>query len=245
MVAKIIYIISVVAECILVPLFIRYSYPERCKKSLILKSAASVTFVVIGICSILASGKFTSYSKFILIGLIFGLAGDVVIHLLTENRLITGCGGVLFFIGHIFYILAYGEALNSYTPGAEVFDWRTVTVLLIVVFSCFIYYIIKDVKLGKLAVPILIYGILITLMLITAIQVSGRFFLEGENNDIAVIFTVGLGSVLFFLSDITFALIHFGGKEKNIPLRAFSSITYYTAQILLATSTMFIFGVQK
>lgn len=239
MAAKIFFIIAVVLECVFVPLFLKYSWPERCKTSLIMKTVSSSLFIITGICSIFIAGKFTPYAKFILIGLILGMVGDIFLHLLTDNQLILGIGLISFLIGHIFYIIAYKKALDYYKPGAKVFDWRAIIAILIIVISCVIYAIMKDMKLGIAAVPVLLYAVMISIMLVTAFQLGGRVFLEGYDNDVAILCTVSLGSLLFIMSDATLALLLFGGQEKNRPLKIFNIITYYVGQILIGSSMMF------
>lgn len=245
MIAKIIYIISVIAECVLVPLFIIYASSKKNKEALIFKSVSSVILIIIGICSISVSGRYTTYSKLIIASLVFAIIGDIVIYLLSENRLAVLGAGAAFLISNILLISACGEALSFYTPEAKIFDWRTVTALLIAVFSCFVYYVIADVKLGKLVIPVTLYSMVSTVMLLTAIQVCSRLFLEGENNDIASIFTLGLGSVLFFVFNILFTFSDLCNKEKKKPVKVISQVTYYVPQILILTSMMFIFGIQK
>ncbi len=242
MTARIIYIAAVALECIFVPLFLKYSWPERCKTSLILKTVASSLFVISGVCSAFMADRYTPYIKFIIIGLVLGMVGDIFLHLLTDNQLITGIGLVAFLVGHIFYIIAYKKALDTYVPGAEVFDWRAVTAILIIVFSCVIYAVMKDMKFGIAAVPVLLYAVVISIMLVTGFQLGGRLFLEGDDADIASLFTVTLGSLLFIISDATLALLLFGGKEKNRPLKVFNILTYYIGQILIGSSMMFIIG---
>ena len=174
MAAKIIYIIAVALECVFVPLFLKYAWPKKCKTSLIMKTIASALFIITGVCSIFIAGRFTAYGKLILVGLIFGMLGDILLHLLTDNQLVFAGGLFAFLIGHIFYIIAYKKALDYYTPGAKVFDWRAVIAILVLVFSCIIYAVMKDMKFGIAAVPVLMYAVTISIMLVTAFQLGGR-----------------------------------------------------------------------
>lgn len=240
MAAKIIYIIAVALECVFVPLFLKYAWPKKCKTSLIMKTIASALFIITGVCSIFIAGKFTVYGKFILVGLIFGMLGDILLHLLTDNQLVFAGGLFAFLIGHIFYIIAYKKALDYYTPGAKVFDWRAVVAILVLVFSCIIYAVMKDMKFGIAAVPVLMYAVTISIMLVTAFQLGARVFLEGFDHDVAILCTVSLGSLLFLLSDATLAILLFGGQAKNRPLKIFNILTYYSGQVLIGSSIMFV-----
>lgn len=239
MIAKIFYILAVIGECVFVPLFLKYAWPTKCVKSLKMKIVASTMFIITGICSIAMAGKFTSYGKLILVGLLFGMLGDILLHLITDKQIVFAGGLFAFLIGHIFYIIAYKQALDYYTPGAKLFDFRATTAILIIVFSCVLYAIFKDMKFGIAAVPVLMYAVTISVMLVTAFQVGIRIFLEGFEHDVAILLTVTLGSLLFMLSDATLAILLFGGQEKNRPLKIFNILTYYAGQVLIGTSIMF------
>lgn len=238
MTAKIFYIIAVVAECICVPLFLKYSWPKKCIKSLKIKTVASALFILAGILSVFIAGRFTVYAKLIIVGLVFGMLGDILLHIPTDKMIVFGGGLFAFLIGHIFYISAYKQALNFYTPKAKVFDWRAVVAILVIVLSCVIYAVLSDMKLGVATIPVIMYAITISIMLVTAFQLGIRVFYEGFEGDTAIILTVSVGSLLFMLSDATLALLLFGGKGKNRPLKIFNIATYYAGQVLIASSIM-------
>ena len=81
----------------------------------------------------------------------------------------------------------------------------------------------------------------ITTMLVKAIRYCCGQWWWGLHDHIPMLFvTVGLGAVLFVLSDASLGLILFAGKDKNRPLKWFNIGTYYAAQILLASSIFFI-----
>lgn len=240
MAAKIIYIIAVALECVFVPLFLKYAWPTKCKTSLIMKTIASTMFIITGVCSVFIAGKFTPYSRFIIIGLIFGMLGDILLHLLTDKQIVFAGGLFAFLIGHIFYIIAYKKALDFYTPGAKIFDWRAVIAILVILFSCIIYAIMTDMKFGIATIPVLMYAVTISIMLVTAFQLGARVFLEGFDHDVAILCTVSLGSLLFMLSDATLSILLFGGQEKNRPLKIFNILTYYAGQVLIGTSIIYI-----
>ncbi|MBO5895884.1 MAG: hypothetical protein J6Q83_01170 [Clostridia bacterium] len=51
-----------------------------------------------------------------------------------------------------------------------------------------------------------------------------------------------LGSLCFLLSDVVLGFIMFGGFKKNYPIKIFNIVTYFAAQVLLASSILFIKG---
>lgn len=242
MAAKIFYIIAVVLECVFVPLFLKYSWPQKCKKSLAIKTVASLLFITAGVCCVSMTGKLYGYGKFIIIGLVLGMVGDVLLHIPTDKQIVFAGGLFAFLFGHIFYIIAYQKALNHIKPGVNVFSFGSIIAMVIIVLSCVIYAIMKDMKFGIAAVPVLLYAVTISIMVVSAFLVGGTAFLEGIDHDVAIVGTVSLGSLLFLMSDATLAILLFGGQEKNRPLKIFNILTYYIGQILIGSSILFIFA---
>ncbi len=242
MAAKIIYAIAVALEFVFIPLFLKYSWPKKCWKSFGFKMVCSALFITAAVCCMFWANNFTSYAKMMLIGLIFGMIGDLFLHLITDNKIVFGVGMLSFLIGHIFFIIGFGDALNRALPQAKVFDFRVIIAVIVIVALLILYAVKTKMKFGIAAIPCLLYAFVISMMLVTAIQLSWRFFYEGFDNDYATIFTVGLGALLFVMSDATLAIFLFGGQDKNRPLKIFNIITYFAGQILLGTSILFLRG---
>lgn len=245
MAAKIIFAIACILECVFVPLFLKYSWPEKCWKSFRLKMVCSALFIIAGVCCIFWAGNgLTVYAKWILIGLIFGMLGDLFLHLITDKMVVFGIGLFAFLIGHIFFIKAFGDALNYYFPQAKVFDWMAIIAVIIVFVGLAIYAVKAKMEFGIALVPVIMYALTILFMFATALQLCFRLFIEGASNDIGTIFSVGLGALLFVASDLTLALILFSNKEKkmkeNRPIKIFNILTYFAAQILLGTSILYV-----
>lgn len=245
MAVKIIYALACILECIFVPLFLKYSWPEKCWKSFRLKMVCASLFIITGVCATIWAGNgITIYVKWILIGLVFGMLGDLFLHLITDKMAVFAIGLFSFLIGHIFYIKAFGDALKNYFPQANVFDFRVIIALVIALAIAAVYAIKSKMEFGIALVPVILYAVTILLMTITAFQLCGRLFFEGAPNDINTISTVGLGAILFLASDLTLALILFGNKEKafnkNRPLKIFNIVTYFAGQVLLGTSILFV-----
>ena len=240
MAVKIIYAIAVALEFVFVPLFLKYSWPKKCWKSFRLKMVCSTLFLVTGVCCMVWAHNYSQYAKFMLIGLIFGALGDLFLHLITDKQVIFGIGLLSFLVGHIFFIIAFGKALKDKLPQAKVFDYRAIIAIVLILIFLVIYAVKTKMKFGIATVPVALYAVTISTMLVTACQLSGRFFLEGFDNDIATICTVGIGALMFVMSDFTLALNLFGGQEKNRPLKIFNIATYFIGQVLLGTSILFI-----
>jgi uncharacterized membrane protein YhhN len=151
----------------------------------------------------------THYRKFIMIGLIFSVLGDI---LLESSPKMFAFGLVAFLIGHINYIIAFKARSNKL---------NIVTAIILLVFGASLYYILYP-GLGEMAIPVLFYVLVILTMVWRAF--SQRKF------DAFAIFAF-IGSLFFVFSDSLIALNKF-----YMPLpysRGVIMITYWTAQSLI------------
>ena len=88
MVWKILFAIVVAAEFVFVPLFLKYSWPDKCWKSFGFKMICSALFFSAGLLAMKISGHSASsspYTKLILWGLFFGWLGDKFVS--SKNKL--------------------------------------------------------------------------------------------------------------------------------------------------------------
>lgn len=200
------------------------------------KTLASFMFVVTALVGLVTRAS-TISSMFIVLGLICGLIGDIVLDLKVvyqeHNDFYLNMGMLSFSIGHIFYFVALFMYLNN--------DINFIS------------------SSTPLYIPILI-GIGVALLLCGGILLSsklmkldfGKFFLQSAGYSIlltslasisillAVFYTstlwvFGIGAIAFLISDLILSLNYFGGQANNKLLILLNHITYYIAQILIAT----------
>lgn len=231
----IIYSIAVLLEFVFVPLFLKYSWPQRTFKSLQMKMVCSALFIICAVCCISYSGNHSMYMKLLLSGLIFGVLGDLLIHIIAPVY-INILGGVSFFFGHVLFIIAFSQA----SPDFNVFSVQTFIIVAIILIPACIFAKLRKLKLGKLAFPVFLYAAAITLMLVTAARLGIHLCSQPSANVPAIVITLMIGALCFVLSDSSLAVFMFGGEDKSKPLKIFYIVTYYLAQILLATSLLFI-----
>ena len=184
--------------------------------SLGFKTPLSVLFVITALTQ---PRVLPGYFKLVLIGLIFGLVGDVCLGLpgLTAFRV----GLVAFLAGHILYIWAF-------TTLSRRMDWINPVNILIIAISGSVYLWLLP-HLGQMLVPVTFYIVVISLM------VAGGWaaFRNLRVRRLGAWFIL-TGAVLFYASDIfvahqRFVMNHFCNRLIGLPL-------YYTAQFLLAFS---------
>lgn len=231
----IIYSIAVLLEFVFVPLFLKYSWPKRTFKSLQMKMICSALFIICAVCCISYSSNSSMYMKLLLSGLIFGVLGDLLIHVIAPVY-INILGGVSFFFGHVLFIIAFSQA----SPDFNVFGVPTFIAVAVILIPACIFAKLRKLKLGKLTFPVFLYATAITLMLVTAARLGIHLCAEPSANTAGIVITLVLGALCFVLSDSSLAVFMFGGENKSKPLKTFYIVTYYLAQVLLATSLLFI-----
>ncbi len=242
---KILFLIGVVIEIPLVALFLKYYWPDRCKQSFITKVVCSLLFVLMGVFAAKETGNNTLFADYMIWGLIFGMAGDLLLHSLTTKMLPFILGVVAFLIGHIFYIMAIQRAIYTTAFSKGVFTWYEILIIAVIVVIAVVYGIKTTAfkRKGAMAYGLLAYGVVLATMLAKAIRYVIDVIAFGvDDNMFMIALTVGMGAVLFFLSDASLGIILTDDKPVKRGMRIFNITTYYAAQVLLAASIFFVFS---
>jgi len=160
---------------------------------------------------ILLPGK-RRFQWLVIIGLLFGATGDFFLEYSPDTFLI---GLVTFLIGHIFYIIAFLTDCRRPAWGVAIFAY---------LYGIAIYGFLDMGNMGDMALPVLIYVLVITTMVWRA---AARFHAPGVNQASA---RAGLVGALFFLaSDSLLAISLF---VYDLPLASIVVIiTYWIGQL--------------
>ena len=215
----VLWIVGVLAV-LLAALYIRVNQYGAPPVKLLLKTLASLAFVCLGLLGAASAGG--AYAWLTWLGLILGAAGDVLLQFMDcrpkEREPFFRAGLGAFLIGHVFYIVAF--ALLGRVTG-----WAVL--LAAVLFAAlFLLQFPARMDLKGQKVPVYAYAAVISVMTAFAVLSFGA----GARGAL-----VGLGGILFLVSDAILALIFFSPiREKSLP--TWNLITYYAAQILLALS---------
>jgi uncharacterized membrane protein YhhN len=183
---------------------------------LIFKTPLSILFVA---AALIQPHPIQSYYHLVLVGLVFGLMGDVCLALKGNQTFRAGL--VAFLLGHILYVVAFaGLARQS--------DWLTLGHLLIVAVSLGVFWWLRP-HLGAMTIPVGVYVIVISLM----IAAAWIAFLNPELNSKAA-WAILVGACCFYVSDLfvareRFVKSHFTNRQLGLPL-------YYGGQFCLAFS---------
>lgn len=165
------------------------------------------------------------------LGLLLSLAGDVFL-MLSERWFVLGL--VSFLLAHLMYIAGFNIPLPNVSPilglGLAVILGLSVARLLRRITDGLVA---KGLR--KLVGPVLLYGMIITLMLLSAMLTLFR--LEWKPTASLL---VASGAVLFYFSDIILAWNKFVGPVRNG--RLVNMITYHLGQIALIAGVVMQFN---
>ena len=208
------------------------------------KAGASVGFLMVGVAAIfdrlqdpfpiIINQTFNHWSMFILIGLVFGMLGDVFLDLkfvhLDRADAYTFAGFGTFMLGHLMYLATI---------------WNTMSFPIWVVFIALVFGAVVSlvivfgerklaVKYGKFKAISAVYG---GLLAFEVAMCGGTVYSTGLSTGSVLLFA---GTVLFLISDLILSGTYFGENKNTKGYVLANHITYYAAQYCIASALLFI-----
>ena len=221
---------------VMLVLYIREKLASYSVKAVLLKSVVSVQFIAVAVLGWYLSSR-GILGIFVIIGLIFGLLGDIWLDLKyvfrDYNDQFTYAGFTSFGFGHILYIAGL---LAQYMSGMNL-SYLVFPIILSVGLSLFNAVLEKPMKLhyGKMKGIVIGYGVL----LFSTVLLSGSLALAQGWQDLSLN-RFFAGGVLFALSDLVLSGTYFGvGKERPVDIIS-NYILYYGGQFLIAYSLLYL-----
>lgn len=217
-------IINIVALVAIIGLTLLYACVGQ---PYIYKSATSLWFVITGVVNFVLAyklgfpeNKYKKFAIFMLVGLIFAMAGDIVLIDFFE------IGAGLFAVGHICFFVAY-LMLSK-------FNIRDMISSILLFGACLLVIFLYDgFVFGGIMLPVvIIYALIISLML--GKSISNLF---DKNIGKFSKWLIFIGSLMFFLSDVCLLFNVFGGADRWVDMMCI--FLYYPAEIVLASSIYF------
>lgn len=241
MALKVLFCMCLVVELFCVPWYLKALWPEKCRKSLILKMVCSTMFVSVCVLSMFIADNFSRYALTMLVGFVFGWIGDYFLHAKPSNAYFV-TGFISFLIGHIIYIVAFVKATPVIAPDYKLFNGVEIAVIIGIVTLLMAAAEVVKVKFSPsvVKVGVIIYLLAINSMVVRAAVLGYSYYKTGAEFGIVALLLLGIGATAFLLSDITLGIIIFGGRKKNYPIKIFNIITYFWGQVMLASSILFI-----
>jgi Predicted membrane protein len=161
------------------------------------------------------------FHKRLFTGLIFGLAGDVLLMLVWQNEAFFMYGLIAFLLCHIFYIRAFYLDFSS-APQLDKKGAR-IAIVLCALFSISFYVYIRH-SLGAMKLPVMIYAFIISLMMMMAAFRNMRVNKLSFN-------LILFGAIFFLMSDSILAYNKFVNSFDLAGLLIMA--TYMIAQYLI------------
>lgn len=186
------------------------------KPLLVVKSVLSFLFVVT---ALLQPHSVPIYYRYLLIGLIFCLIGDVCLALPREKAFRAGL--FVFLIGHVFYILSFSSLIHFSR-------WFSIGLFIISGISAFVFFWLRP-HLKSMLIPVLLYVVVITVMVIGAWAVSWKSSFRTPGRILIL-----AGSLCFYFSDVFVARDKFIKEEYQNRLLGLP--LYYAGQFMFAFS---------
>jgi uncharacterized membrane protein YhhN len=209
-------LLILVTALVLLILLLASEKQGRTPRGVFIKGFVSALFVLT---ALIQPHPLPAYYHAILLGLVFGLVGDVCLAL-PGNRAFR-VGLFAFLGGHVLYVWAFAGL-------ARPEDWASPVQLILLAVSGGAFWWLRS-HVGRMMVPVVVYLVVITLMLagawavfrVPGLEATGRWFIL-------------IGALFFYLSDLFVARQRFVTEQYlnrliGLPL-------YYIGQFLLAFS---------
>ena len=223
-------------------LFVRVKYGSIA--GLLTKVLASFSFVLLAVVlsfTKMQSNYYASLSiAFLILGLVCGLIGDIlldlkVMYVFHEDKYLKA-GMLSFGVGHVFYIASMLTLLNNEVYVFE--KWLPLVLIFAgaMIASIVVWLVSKNVlklNFGKNTLITNCYSFV--LIFTTALSIYLNFVGLSVK-----MFILSIGFGLFLVSDLILSTQYFGGKQDNKKLIVFNHLTYYLAQIIIASFIYFI-----
>ncbi len=247
MLLKVLLILCYILFFIFVPLYDKAYWPEPTKKSLSCKMVAATAFVAIGFVAMKITGNASYYANIMLIGLVLGWVGDLFMHIPhppgNPRMSVVYIGASSFLIGHIFYVWAFVKSTASLVNDYRFFTIPEIIafVAIFVTFSLTLEPVFKfKYKNSFMKITLHLYSVFLIIMLLKCCKFGISYYLSGAQNGLYAMLILLVGGVLFFISDFTLGLRLIGGAKGSKTIKTISLYAYFFAQLLLATSILFI-----
>ena len=208
-------------------------------KTIIFKTIASLFFVALAIvCFCLNSEGHFIFKLFTVIGLFFGLLGDLLLgfkYITTKTQKIWILAGMFAFaLGHISYII--GLLVDFYIPGNPIFMVLPFTLPILLIFGYMIVAKKVGINFGK---GLFFFGLFYLCCLTTMVSSSfSMVLLHKFANPTLVMFFIG--ALCFITSDFMLTGSYFKNGERSKAYKAIYSVFYYVAQFIIAFSIFFL-----
>ena len=234
------FLIPLIIGLVLLGIFLYFRANEKRVIAVYIKAFVSLMFILTALLAWLNSNNPTSsFGLFIILGLGFGLIGDITLDIkfidLKRSDLYTKIGFTSFGIGHIFYLL--GLLINFYDFSLNLLYLiiPTISALALMAITLLMEKF-TPIRYKNMKLYVIIYAFIlffdVAIFLSTMIQ---------KGFSVMTIDIIAFSLISFALSDLILNNTYFA-PNCNTPVYIISNhIFYYIAQFLIAVSLFFLF----
>lgn len=242
---NILYLALLIAFIVFVIAFLVVRVKQGGVKALFLKTISAVLFILSSFVALSIKPENYYYGVFIVIGLVFGMLGDIWLDLKFVHRDFdepyTFAGMISFLIGHIFYVVGILAAYPEYI------GWQIALAIFSAVSVTLVVRLASrkmEFNYGKFSLLTLIYSIVTMLTVTFALNAVNAFgwlpILAGAPMPeiMPKLLCMNMGTVMFALSDLVLSFVFFkkgGNTSRNVVL---NHSVYFTSQFILALSIL-------
>lgn len=231
--------VLIAVELIFVPLYLKKMWPLKNWHSLCYKMVCASAYILLALTLTVAQGGFSPYSTLMFIGLCNSWIGDLNLHIPKPTKKFFIIGMFFFMVAHIFYCLAYIHVQKNFFPDVPAVSWWEVAFVIVYILAYFAVCLAKKIRFGIMAIPGVIYGFAVTLMMIKACSLAVRLAVSNPQKMLIPSLLLIIGGVCFLASDSILALISFDTRYKKFGLKIINIVTYFPAQVCLAFTVLF------
>lgn len=207
-------------------------------KGTIAKALASTLFIATAVGASAVSGiTDLTFPSYIIVGLVFGLLGDIWLDLKwaypKDNDTYTFAGFISFAVGHLIFI---SGLLTKYADSSKpIYILLPLAAAIVLGIATVALEKVMKLKYGKFKTVSACYASI----LIYFTLLAGSLALM-NSFDVKALNVIFIGGVFFLISDLILSGTYFGeGKDRPIDVIT-NHVSYYIAQYLIASSLLFL-----
>lgn len=202
---------------------------KRSVTGVFLKNATSIFFILTAVCGIVKNSASWKYGLLIVVGLVFGMLGDIYLDQKwvypKDMKQYLYAGFICFGIGHLFYIPALVTTAHI---SMKLMIIPVIVGVVVAVGNLLLEKPMKQ-KFGEYKAIVTVYSFILAAMVATAVVAA---FVSKH----PAFIVYAIGSVLFLVSDLVLSPMYFG-EGKNTPTNFIvNHVTYYLGQYMIAFS---------
>lgn len=220
--------------CMVIGAFFLVAFLLKCKDKrsvtgVFLKNATSIFFILTAVCGIVKNSASWKYGLLIVVGLVFGMLGDIYLDQKwvypKDMKQYLYAGFICFGIGHLFYIPALVTTAHI---GMKLMVIPVIAGIVVAAGNLVLEKTMKQ-KFGQYKAIVTVYSFILAAMVATAVVAA---FVSKH----PAFIVYAIGSVLFLVSDLVLSPMYFG-EGKNTPTNFIvNHVTYYLGQYMIAFS---------